>query len=131
HLFYTSLLLMLFTSCKSATIYMSQRIPATIDIATNHKAVLLLDRTGEESKEGKIIDGILKGDFLSSEDEKKQQVISGLYDKLFEGVEIVAVKATEIMQKDSLEKESDTPLSQEKVTELCEKYFTDAIMVLE
>ena len=125
------ILLALVSLACSRTVYVPVQRPAQVFVGPHVQRVLLLDRSETERRNLGTIESIITGEIPGLDKEGAQRAMDGLLRNLQDNQRYQVVRADENIKSPSAPGFWPPILSWEEVENLCRKYGTDALLVLE
>ncbi|MFD2202233.1 DUF6340 family protein [Shivajiella indica] len=120
----------LFTSC-SKTVTLNRMVPAEISVSTYVQRLLLVDRTAPQNEGIAIIEGIFSGEVPFEVKNAAEATLTAVQQELNTSPRYEVIRARERLRGGLFSQTFPSPLTWAQVDELCSRYGTDAILVLE
>ncbi|HLG33518.1 MAG TPA: DUF6340 family protein [Bacteroidia bacterium] len=126
------LIIVLFSHCSSMrSVGINSMRPAEITFPSYVNTLLLVDRTKFEQGAVNIIEGILTGEMPGADKAAAQEAINALQQTLLASPRFKVIRASEIMNGNSITQAFPDALQWNIIEELCSRYKTEAIVALE
>jgi hypothetical protein len=121
---------LLLTSC-SKTVTLNRMVPAEISVPTYVQRLLLVDRTAPQNEGMAIIEGILTGEVPFEVKNAAEATLTTVQQELNTSPRYEVIRARERLRGGLFSQTFPSPLTWAQVDELCNRYGTDALLVLE
>jgi hypothetical protein len=123
---------LLFSQCRSTShVGINSMRPADITFPTYVNTLLLVDRTQFNNKMLNIAEGVLTGEMPGADKAAAQEAITALQQTLAASPRFKVIRASEILQGNSITQAFPDALAWTEVERLCSKYKTEAVVALE
>src|SRR6185295_14482991 len=121
-----------FNSCSSMRhVGINSMRPAEITFPSYVNTLLLVDRTKFDKGAVNIIEGILTGEMPGADKAGAQEAINSLQQTLLASPRFKIIRASEVMNGNSITQAFPDALQWNVIEELCSRYKTEAVVALE
>lgn len=129
----STLVILVLTSCSTASHQMQILKPAAIMIPTEIKQVGIINRSLPEKGQGfnNFLEGLVTGESIAADREGSQECLRGLAAGLNEGPRFNAVVVEGVELRGTGTREWPENLRWEEVDEICQRFKVDALIALE
>ncbi|MDP4267069.1 MAG: DUF6340 family protein [Bacteroidota bacterium] len=121
------------SSCTTSSLTMEVLIPAQINVPQDVKKVVILNRSLPDKKGQwlNLMEGFITGESIMADIEGSDHCTESLYNKLKDAPRFDPILVREHILFGTGTRQFPTPLSWDKVNDLCSQYNADGLVVLE